>query len=129
MYSASKDLVGRSVRVRTLVESLPRDSAVPAFVFDIADGCLVLELTAGELIVIPWHSVVSIEIDYRAARNSGWDDIPEEAGSLSEIRRTLFEAERGRCVGLPEEKVDELALRAHASLRRMRLEFSSQQIH
>ena len=123
MYTIAKDLLSKPVKVRTLCESLPRPSEGPVVVFEIAEGCLVLEKDPGELIVIPWSSVVSIEIDYQAARSDGWHELPDEPGALPDIRRKLFEAERGRLVGLREEKIDELALSAHGSLRWLRLSF------
>jgi hypothetical protein len=108
-----EDLLDKPVRVRTAYEPNPTGFMN---VIGISEGVLTLENNPGEVVIVPWTAVLSIQIDYSAARSEGWHPPPNHS-SYVEARKKLFEAEQGSRLGLPEADVDDAALAAEWQFR------------
>jgi hypothetical protein len=120
MLFCSKDLINKPVNISTLSQPSPKGWMT---VFDFNSAYVTFENSPGELVVMPWSSILRISIDYGAiAEAGGWFD-ELETENFTDARRNLFEAERGRRVRLSEEKIDELALKAERSFRWLHRQF------
>ncbi len=115
MLFRSRDLINKPVKIETFAAPNPGGWMT---VFDFSDSFITFENRPGELVVMPWTSIVRISIDYGAISEvGGWFDTPHQDEAFGVARRSLFEAERGRRVSLPEDKIDELALEAERTFR------------